>query len=56
MAYVISFRIMVRSLSGVVIFHNKQYRPGKGGVCVANHTSPIDVIILSTDTNYSLVS
>ncbi|KAF5276021.1 hypothetical protein FQA39_LY00817 [Lamprigera yunnana] len=55
MAYITSFRIMVRSLSGIIIFHNKQYRPGKGGVCVANHTSPIDVMILSTDNMYSLI-
>lgn len=28
----------------------------KNGICVANHTSPLDVIILSCDNCYSLVS
>lgn len=26
-----------------------------GGICVANHTSPIDVMILSTDNVYALI-
>lgn len=55
-AYVTAFRIMARSLSAVIKIHNKEYRPKTGGVCVANHTSPVDVVILSTDNNYSLVS
>ncbi|KAF2894852.1 hypothetical protein ILUMI_11322 [Ignelater luminosus] len=53
-AYIIAFRIMLRSLSAVTNFHNKQYKP-TGGVCVANHTSPIDVILLSSDNCFSLV-
>uniref|UniRef100_A0A1Y1LAB4 Phospholipid/glycerol acyltransferase domain-containing protein n=1 Tax=Photinus pyralis TaxID=7054 RepID=A0A1Y1LAB4_PHOPY len=55
-AYIVSFRIMVRALSGIITFHNRQYKPANAGVCVANHTSPIDIIILSTDNNFSLVS
>uniref|UniRef100_A0A4X1TQC1 Glycerol-3-phosphate acyltransferase 3 n=2 Tax=Sus scrofa TaxID=9823 RepID=A0A4X1TQC1_PIG len=34
---------------------NRQYRPQKGGICVANHTSPIDVLILTTDGCYAMV-
>lgn len=26
-----------------------------GGICVANHTSPIDVMILNCDNNYALI-
>ena len=48
-------RICVRSLSGTIHYHNKQYRPQKGGICVANHTSPIDVLILATDGCYAMV-
>lgn len=48
-------RICVRSLSGTIHYHNKQYRPQKGGICVANHTSPIDVFILTTDGCYAMV-
>lgn len=55
-AYIIAFRIMARSLTGVIRIHNKQYRPARGSVCVANHTTPCDVVILSTDNCYSLVS
>lgn len=55
-AFIITFRIMMRSLSAVLRFHNKQYRPSRGGVCVANHTTVIDVVVLSTETSFSLVS
>lgn len=54
--YIIAFRIMARSLTGVITFYNKQYKPKDGGVCVANHTTPYDVVILSTDNCFSLVS
>ncbi|XP_067008476.1 glycerol-3-phosphate acyltransferase 4 isoform X1 [Anabrus simplex] len=54
-AYLITFRILFRSLSGVLRFHNKEFCPRKTGVCVANHTSPIDVVILSTESQFSLV-
>lgn len=47
---------MARSLTGIITIYNKQYRPKAGGVCVANHTTPYDVVILSTDNCYSLVS
>ncbi|XP_068910740.1 glycerol-3-phosphate acyltransferase 3 isoform X1 [Tenebrio molitor] len=54
-AYIISFRIMARSLTGLIHFHNKEYKPARGSVCVANHTTPCDVLTLSTDNCYSLV-
>lgn len=36
-------------------YNCRQYRPQKGGICVANHTSPIDVLILTTDGCYAMV-
>uniref|UniRef100_A0A8B9R123 Phospholipid/glycerol acyltransferase domain-containing protein n=1 Tax=Anas platyrhynchos TaxID=8839 RepID=A0A8B9R123_ANAPL len=45
----------IRCLSGLVQFHNRENRPRKGGICVANHTSPVDVLILASDGCYSLV-
>ncbi|XP_009638292.1 glycerol-3-phosphate acyltransferase 3 isoform X1 [Egretta garzetta] len=45
----------IRCLSGVVHFHNRENRPQEGGICVANHTSPLDVLILASDACYSLV-
>lgn len=55
-AYVIAFRIMARSYIGSVAYHNKEYRPGNAGICVANHTTPMDVVVLSVDRDYCLVS
>lgn len=34
----------------------RQNKPRNGSICVANHTTPIDVIILANDGCYSLVS
>ncbi|XP_023720227.1 glycerol-3-phosphate acyltransferase 3 isoform X3 [Cryptotermes secundus] len=53
-AYLITFRILARSLSAIITVHNKQYMPS-GGVCVANHTSPIDIVMLSTENCFSLI-
>lgn len=55
LVYKIGFRIMARSISGTITFYNKEYRPGRGGFCVANHTTPVDIAILSTDCMFSLV-
>ena len=49
------FRILSRSLSAVITFHNRELRPKCDGICVANHTTPIDVFILSCDKTYALV-
>ena len=50
-----AFRILSRSFSAVVSFHNKEFRPKSDGICVANHTTPIDVVILQMDGTYALV-
>ena len=49
------FRILSRSFSGVIQFHNREFRPKSDGICVANHTTPIDVVVLSCDRSYALV-
>ena len=43
------------SFTGVITYHNPENKP-KGGICVANHTSPIDVLLLACDNVYALVS
>lgn len=48
-------RILSRVFSAIITFHNKEHRAKPGSICVANHTSPIDVIILSTDNVYSMI-
>ncbi|GAU95244.1 hypothetical protein RvY_06892 [Ramazzottius varieornatus] len=49
------FRILSRGFSAIIRFHDTQYRAKKGCICVANHTSPIDVIILAVDNCYALI-
>ncbi len=39
----------------MIQFHNKHLRPKSDGICVANHTTPIDVVVLSCDRSYALV-
>ena len=51
---IMCFAVLASALSSVVNYHNPENRP-KGGICVANHTSPIDVLILMCDNCYSLV-
>ncbi|XP_029669956.1 glycerol-3-phosphate acyltransferase 3 isoform X2 [Formica exsecta] len=54
-ASLIAFRIMSRSILGMITIHNPEYKPKNGGVCVANHTSTLDICILSTLTTFSLI-
>uniref|UniRef100_A0A0R3S6Q6 PlsC domain-containing protein n=1 Tax=Elaeophora elaphi TaxID=1147741 RepID=A0A0R3S6Q6_9BILA len=48
-------QILSSCVSAVITFNNRENRARYGGICVANHTSPIDVMILSTDCAYDLV-
>jgi glycerol-3-phosphate O-acyltransferase 3/4 len=52
---VVLHRILSRVFSAVITYHNTEYRAKRGSICVANHTSPIDVIILSTDNCFSMI-
>ncbi|XP_078203675.1 glycerol-3-phosphate acyltransferase 4 [Callithrix jacchus] len=47
-------RICVRALTAIITYHDREDRPRNGGICVANHTSPIDVIILASDGYYTM--
>uniref|UniRef100_A0A4W6DCE2 Glycerol-3-phosphate acyltransferase 3 n=1 Tax=Lates calcarifer TaxID=8187 RepID=A0A4W6DCE2_LATCA len=49
------YRICARGLSATIHYHNKENKPQKGGICVANHTTPIDVVILANDGCYAMV-
>ncbi|XP_065071778.1 glycerol-3-phosphate acyltransferase 3-like [Rhopilema esculentum] len=51
----VSFRIMSRGLAALVRFHNQENKAKGGGICVANHTSPIDAILLTCDNCYALI-
>lgn len=54
-AHLMCYRIFVRALTAIITYHNSKNKPKNGGICVANHTTPIDVIILANDGCYSLV-
>ncbi|XP_017764963.1 PREDICTED: glycerol-3-phosphate acyltransferase 3-like isoform X2 [Eufriesea mexicana] len=51
---VMCFGVLSSALSSVTTYHNPENRPVRG-ICVANHTSPIDVLILMCDNCYSLI-
>ncbi|XP_059044925.1 glycerol-3-phosphate acyltransferase 4 isoform X2 [Achroia grisella] len=55
--YVISimcFNFLSRCISAVITYHDAHNKPC-GGICVANHTSPIDALVLMCDSCYSLI-
>ncbi|CAJ0951869.1 unnamed protein product, partial [Mesorhabditis belari] len=54
-AMLMSMRIVARSFSSIIRYHDQENRADRGGICVANHTSPIDVLILSTDNCYAMI-
>uniref|UniRef100_A0A1Y1LF29 Phospholipid/glycerol acyltransferase domain-containing protein n=2 Tax=Photinus pyralis TaxID=7054 RepID=A0A1Y1LF29_PHOPY len=51
---IMCFGVLSGALSSVITYHNAENRP-KNGICVANHTSPIDVLVLMCDNCYSLI-
>nr|XP_020449288.1 glycerol-3-phosphate acyltransferase 3-like [Monopterus albus]XP_020449289.1 glycerol-3-phosphate acyltransferase 3-like [Monopterus albus] len=53
--HIMCFRICARGLSAAIRYHNRENKPQKGGICVANHTSPIDIVILGNDGCYAMV-
>jgi glycerol-3-phosphate O-acyltransferase 3/4 len=48
------WRISARCFSTIIKFHDVHNRPSRG-IVVANHTSPIDVTMLSCDNVYALI-
>ncbi|XP_066259389.1 glycerol-3-phosphate acyltransferase 4 [Euwallacea similis] len=52
---IMCFGILSRAISSVITYHNLENKPKEGGICVANHTSPIDVLVLMCDGCYSLI-
>ncbi|XP_050359550.1 glycerol-3-phosphate acyltransferase 4 isoform X2 [Nymphalis io] len=51
---VVCFNFLSRCISAVITYHNSDHKPCSG-ICVANHTSPIDVLVLMCDSCYSLI-
>ncbi|XP_005098120.1 glycerol-3-phosphate acyltransferase 3-like [Aplysia californica] len=53
-ANMVCFRILCRSFSAVITFHNRE-NMAKNGIVVANHTSIVDVFMLSHDNCYAMI-
>ncbi|XP_014489374.1 PREDICTED: glycerol-3-phosphate acyltransferase 3 isoform X2 [Dinoponera quadriceps] len=51
---IVCFTFLSSALSSVITYHNPENQPVRG-ICVANHTSPIDVLVLMCDNCYSLI-
>lgn len=49
------FVLFQYAMTVVINVHNPQWIPRRNGICVANHTSPIDIIILFAHNYYILV-
>uniref|UniRef100_A0AAV2J0R0 EF-hand domain-containing protein n=1 Tax=Knipowitschia caucasica TaxID=637954 RepID=A0AAV2J0R0_KNICA len=53
--HIVCYGVFVRALTAIITYHHQENKPRDGGICVANHTTPIDIIILANDGCYSLV-
>ncbi|XP_026690321.2 glycerol-3-phosphate acyltransferase 4-like isoform X2 [Ciona intestinalis] len=51
----VAFRIICRGFSAVVDYHDRENMPQSGGICVANHTTTLDVAILMQDRPYAVL-
>jgi len=51
----VCYRILARSFSAIITYHNRENMARPKGICVANHTTPIDVVVLSCDNVYAMV-
>ncbi|ODM91616.1 Glycerol-3-phosphate acyltransferase 3 [Orchesella cincta] len=49
------FRLLARAFSAIITYHCNHNKPIQNGICVANHTSPIDVGILACESTFALV-
>lgn len=49
------YRIFCSGLMAVITHHNLENRAKSGGICVVNHTSPIDIAIMGTANCYAMV-
>lgn len=48
------YRMVGKSVSLLVRYHNEENRVPGSGMVVANHTAPLDVLMLITEQEYAL--
>ncbi|KAG7153297.1 Glycerol-3-phosphate acyltransferase 4-like 2 [Homarus americanus] len=51
--FLVCFRVISRGFSGVITYHNCHNKPRSDGICAANHTTPVDCVVLACDNCYS---
>lgn len=51
---ILCFKVLSNTVSCLFTYNNPENKP-KNGICVANHTTPIDVLVLACDNCYSLI-
>ncbi|XP_063543617.1 glycerol-3-phosphate acyltransferase 4 isoform X1 [Cydia strobilella] len=51
---IMCFNFLSRCINAVITYHDDDNKP-RSGICVANHTSPIDALVLMCDNTYSLI-
>jgi len=51
-----SYHLLGASCSLIATYHQTENKPKGGGICVANHTSVIDIVPLGCETSFALVS
>lgn len=49
------FQALLKTLDYFYVICSRENRAKGGGICVANHTSPIDTIVLGCDNVYAMV-
>jgi len=55
LASLMAFRMLACGITSKLKFHNRQFRAKRGDICVANHTSPIDALLMACDNCYAMV-
>lgn len=48
-------RLINRALGTIINFHNPQNQPKNGGICVANHTTVLDIFVMMSDRTFSII-
>lgn len=51
----VAFRMCCRAFSAVITYHDEQYMPNSSGICVANHTTTLDVCLLMQHRPYAIL-
>lgn len=54
-AFSTTVQLMTKSFGAQISFKSTKNRPTKGSICVANHTTPLDIVMLSVNNVFTMV-